>query len=88
MNAKIVSHESGLPPEQALQLAMLGEKTFHLKQQGLEEGVSTRLLIYAARLILSGIAPRRACKITLSASVTDNPEMNRAIDDLIESVFP
>ena len=88
MNANIVSHECGLPPEQALQLALLGEKTFHLKQQGLEEGVSTRLLIYAGRLILSGIAPRLACRITLSASVTDDPDMNRAIEDLIDSVFP
>ncbi len=88
MNANIVSHECGLPAEQALQLALLGEKTFHLKQQGLEEGVSTRLLIYAGRLILSGIAPRLACRITLSASVTDDPDMNRAIEDLIDSVFP
>ncbi len=87
MNARIISHECGIAPEQALQLALLGEKTFHLKQQGLEEGVSTRLLIYAGRLILSGIAPRMACRITLSASVTDDPDMNRAIEDLIDSVF-
>jgi nitric oxide reductase NorQ protein len=88
MNAKIISHESGLPPEQALQLALLGEKTFHLKEQGLEEGASPRLLIYAGRLVLSGIPPRAACRITLSASLTDDPEMNRAIEDLIDSVFP
>jgi nitric oxide reductase NorQ protein len=88
MNAKIISHESGLPQEQALQLALLGEKTFHLKQQGLEEGASPRLLIYAGRLVLSGISPRAACRITLSASLTDDPEMNRAIEDLIDSVFP
>jgi hypothetical protein len=37
--------------------------------------------------MLSGIAPRTACRITLSASVTDDPDMNRAIEELIDSVF-
>lgn len=88
LNAKIVAHESGLPLPEAHQLAVLGEKILHLKQQGLEEGVSTRLLIYAGRLILSGIPPRTACRVTLSRSLTDDPEMNRAIDHLIDSLFP
>lgn len=88
LNAKIVAHESGLPLPEAHQLAVLGEKILHLKQQGLEEGVSTRLLIYAGRLILSGIPPRTACRVTLSQSLTDDPEMNRAIDHLIDSLFP
>jgi len=88
LNAKIVAHESGLPLPEAHQLAVLGEKILHLKQQGLEEGVSTRLLIYAGRLILSGIPPRTACRVTLSHSLTDDPEMNRAIDHLIDSLFP
>jgi len=88
MNAKIIAHESSLPMTEAMQLAILGEKILHLKQQGLEEGVSTRLLIYAGRLILSGIAPRVACRVTLSHSLTDDAELNRAIQQLIDSMFP
>ncbi|MEW6442924.1 MAG: CbbQ/NirQ/NorQ/GpvN family protein [bacterium] len=88
MNAKIVAHESGLPMAEAMQLAVLGEKILHLKQQGLDEGVSTRLLIYAGQLMLSGIAPRVACRVTLSQSLTDDAEMNRAVEKLIDSLFP
>src|SRR5881409_55871 len=48
--AEIVAHESGAPMEVALALARLGEKVRHLRASGLEEGVSTRLLVYAGRL--------------------------------------
>ena len=88
MNAKIIAHESGLPLTVALQLAVLGEKILNLKQQGLGEGVSTRLLIYAGQLILSGIAHRVACRVTLSHSLTDDAELNRAIQLLVDSMFP
>ena len=49
--AEIITHESGLDVETALDLARLGEKVRHLKASGLEEGVSTRLLIYAGQLM-------------------------------------
>ena len=88
MNARIIAHESGIDPEGAMQLAALAEKIYHLRDQGLEEGVSTRLLVYAGRLLRSGIPPRTACRITLSESLTDDRDMNRAIAELIDSVFP
>ena len=47
-------------------LAKLGEKVRNLREHGLEEGVSTRLLVYAAQLIAQGIAPRRACQVAIS----------------------
>ena len=49
--AEIIAHESDLPLEIALDLAKLGEKVRHLKASGLEEGVSTRLLIYSGQLM-------------------------------------
>ena len=52
--AQVIAHESGATLEMAMELAKLGEKVRHLKATGLEEGVSTRLLIYAGQLI----APR------------------------------
>ena len=61
-------------------LAKLGEKVRHLKAHGLEEGVSTRLLVYAGQLIGSGVAPRRACDVAVSRSLTDDVESQRAID--------
>ena len=57
---EIIAHEAGIDQEMAMQLAVLGEKVRHLKASGLEEGVSTRLLIYAGELIRQGITARRA----------------------------
>ena len=85
--AQIIAHESGVPMERALSLATLGEKIRHLKAHGLEEGVSTRLLVYAARLMNSGVAPRRACDAAVVRSLTDDVESQRAMTELTEAVF-
>jgi nitric oxide reductase NorQ protein len=85
--AQIVAHESGVPMETAMDLARLGEKVRHLKASGLEEGVSTRLLIYAAQLMRSGVSPRRACAVSVSRSLTDDRESQHAIEELAAAVF-
>ena len=85
--AQIIAHESGVAMERALSLATLGEKIRHLKAHGLEEGVSTRLLVYAGRLMQSGVAPRRACDAAVVRSLTDDVESQRAMTELTEAVF-
>ncbi|MBI1815594.1 MAG: CbbQ/NirQ/NorQ/GpvN family protein [Deltaproteobacteria bacterium] len=85
--AQIIAHESGLAIEKAMELAKLGEKVRHLKATGLEEGVSTRLLIYAAQLIRKGVSPRRACGVAVSKSLTDDQESQRAIEELAAAIF-
>jgi len=85
--AQIIAHESGTPIEVAMNLAKMGEKVRHLKASGLEEGVSTRLLIYAGQLIRRGVAPRRACEVSVSKSLTDDQESQRAIDELAATIF-
>ncbi|GIW44656.1 MAG: CbbQ/NirQ/NorQ/GpvN family protein [Candidatus Binatia bacterium] len=86
--AQVIAHESGIDMEAALTLATLGEKVRHLKASGLEEGVSTRLLIYAAQLMQRGVAPRRACRVAVSAALTDDSEAQRAMDELAAALFP
>jgi len=86
--AEIIAHESQLPLEMTLDLAKLGEKVRHLKASGLEEGVSTRLLIYSGQLIRQGVAPRRACAVAVSRSLTDDNDSQRAIDEVINAIFP
>ena len=85
--AEIVSHESGVDPDTALQLAKLGEKVRNLKEHGLGEGASTRLLIYAGQLIKQGITPRRACQVAVNWAVTDDHTVQRSIEELTTSVF-
>jgi len=86
--AQVIAHESGLEFDTALDLARLGEKVRHLKASGLEEGVSTRLLIYAGQLIHRGVPPRRACAVSVSRSLTDDLDSQRAIDEVIAALFP
>ena len=57
IEAEIVQHESGVEEKVADQLAKLGEKVRNLKEHGLGDGASTRLLIYAGKLISQGISP-------------------------------
>ena len=85
---EIIAHEAGVEQDIAHQLAVLGEKVRHLKASGLEEGVSTRLLIYAGELIRQGIAPRRAATVAVTWSLTDEADSKRAIDEVVKAIFP
>ncbi len=87
IEAEIVQHESGVSPEFALSLAKLAEKVRNLREHGLQEGVSTRLLIYAGRLIVQGIKPRRACQVAVSWALTDDRDVQRSIEEVVSSIF-
>ena len=87
MEAEIVRHESGVDKATSIQLAKLGEKVRNLKEHGLQEGASTRLLIYAGKLISQGIAPRRACQVAVNWAVTDDRSVHRSIEELVSSIF-
>lgn len=85
--AEIVAHESGVDIKTARSLVLLGSKIRNLKDKGLEETVSTRLLIYAGQLIQGGIREQRACEISMLQPITDEPAVKRGIKELITSVF-
>jgi nitric oxide reductase NorQ protein len=87
VEAEIVRHESGVDAEVAGQLAKLGQKVRNLKEHGLGEGASTRLLIYAGQLINQGIPPRRACQVAINWAVTDDHTVQRSIEELTTSIF-
>lgn len=85
--AEIIAHESGVDEEIAAGLAKLGEKVRNLKEHGLAEGASTRLLIYAGRMIREGIEPRRACQVAVNWAVTDDHSLQSSVDEVIKSIF-
>ena len=87
IEAKIVEHESGVDSDTAMQLAKLGEKVRNLREHGLAEGASTRLLIYAGKLMSAGIAPRRACQVAVAWAVTDDHSVQRSIEEVTASIF-
>ena len=84
---QIVEHEAGVDHETAVRLAKLGEKIRNLKDHGLAEGASTRLLIYAGKLMTQGIAPRRACQVGINWAVTDDVALQRSVEEVISSIF-
>jgi nitric oxide reductase NorQ protein len=88
LEAEIIAHESGVDPSLALELARIGEKVRHLRDHGLEEGVSTRLLIYAGQLMTRGIPAHRACQLAISKAITDDLEAQRAVDEIIATILP
>jgi len=87
VEARIIAHESGVDFDTAMDLAKLGEKVRNLRDQGLEEGVSTRLLIYAGQLIVQGIKPRRACEIAVAQAVADEADVVKGIKEVISAIF-
>jgi nitric oxide reductase NorQ protein len=87
VEARIIEHESGVDAATADDLAKLGEKVRNLKEHGLAEGVSTRLLIYAGRLVAEGIGPRRACQVAVVWALTDDLDVQRSIEEVVSAIF-
>ena len=85
--AEIIAAESGVDRAMAQELAKLAEKVRNLKEHGLAEGVSTRLLVYTGKLIHKGISPRRACQTGIVWALTDDVEVQRSIEEVVTSIF-
>jgi nitric oxide reductase NorQ protein len=88
LETEIIAHESGVEQGMASELARIGEKVRNLRDHGLEEGVSTRLLIYAGQLITQGIPSQRACQLAITKSITDDLEAQRAVAEIVATVLP
>ena len=87
IEVEIVQRESGCNGDQADSLCKLGGKIRNLQEHGLQEGASTRLLIYAGRLMTEGISARRACQVAIVWTLTDEPELQRSIEEVVSSIF-
>ncbi len=84
---EIVSHEAGIGPDLAAKLVAVAERARNLKGHGLEEGISTRMLIYAGSLIAQGAEPVAACHVTLIKPITDDPDIRDALGATIRACF-
>jgi nitric oxide reductase NorQ protein len=84
---KIVKHEGGVENDIAEKLVQVAHRSRNLKGHGLDEGMSTRLLIYAAQLISKGINPEQACKMALVTPLTDDPDMRDTLDVAVSTFF-
>jgi len=87
LESAIIAREAGLDSKQADQLVRFAAMTRNLKGSGLEEGASTRLLVHAAKLIVSGVSPVAACRSAIAQALTDDQEMLAAVNELSSSIF-
>ncbi|MCU7959964.1 MAG: CbbQ/NirQ/NorQ/GpvN family protein [gamma proteobacterium symbiont of Bathyaustriella thionipta] len=83
----IVSKEANIDTETAAKLVKVGGAARNLKGHGLDEGISTRLLVYAATLMNQGIAPVDACRMALVRPITDDADIRSTLDHAIDAVF-
>lgn len=83
----IVTRETGIAEELAGKLVQIGQAARNLKGHGLTEGISTRLLVYAATLIGQGIAPVDACRMALVRPITDDADIRDTLDHAIDTIF-
>jgi len=87
IEADIVAKESGVDPEIAKKLVQIAHRTRNLKGHGLDEGISTRLLVYAGQMIAEGVEPTAACRMTLVTPLTDDPDMLETLLAAVETFF-
>jgi len=84
---EIVARESGVDPETAGKLVQIAHRARNLKGHGLDEGISTRLLVYAGQLIGKGIEPVAACTMTMVVPLTDDPDMRDTLNAAVHTFF-
>ncbi|HET9652741.1 MAG TPA: CbbQ/NirQ/NorQ/GpvN family protein [Usitatibacter sp.] len=87
LEQRIVEKESGVDAALAAALAQLGAEVRRLDQQNLLEGPSTRLLVYAGRLMAQGVAPQRACEVAIVQAMTDDVLLAGGVRQVVNAIF-
>lgn len=84
----VVQQESGVSAEVAQRLVGLATSLRRLQGYDLEESVSTRLLVYAAKLMAAGMPPRMACLAALVEPLSDESDTIAALQSIVDTQFP
>ena len=87
VEARIIRTETDLEEDVSRRLAEMGSKLRELKGFGLDEGVSTRLLVYVGRLMQKGLTPLEACSCAITWTLTDEAEIMNSIGDIVNLYF-
>jgi len=87
VEASIVQKEAGVDEGTADKLVKIAHAARNLKGHGLDEGISTRLLVYAANLMKGGVGSVDACRMALVRPITDDADIRDTLDHAIDAVF-
>jgi nitric oxide reductase NorQ protein len=84
---QVVVNESGLDRDRVSGLVRLAQRLRSMKGHDLEEGVSTRLLVYCATLIAAGFPMRQAVQAAMIEPLTDDLDVKKGLDEVVLAVF-
>lgn len=84
LEAEILENETGISHEIATKLVNIGIKIRNLKELRLTETASTRLLVDAAKLIVSGLPKRLSVRHAIIEPLTDDGEISQALADVCD----
>lgn len=87
LEAAIIAKETDIDEATATRLVSIGETARNLKGHGLDEGISTRLMVYAASLINAGMSANDACRMAMVRPLTDDADIRSTLDHAIDAVF-
>jgi nitric oxide reductase NorQ protein len=87
LEIQIVARESGVDEPTAKKLVQIAHRARNLKGHGLDEGISTRLLVYAGQLISKGVEAEAACTMTMVTPLTDDPDMRDTLNAAVQTFF-
>ncbi len=87
VETEIIRTETGLGVETSAKLAEMGSKIRELKGFGLDEGVSSRLLVYAGQLMQQGLSAVDACTYAIARTLTDEKDVFKSILDIVNLYF-
>ena len=87
LETQIVHIETGVEHDIARKLVKAANKIRNLVHQGLEEGVSTRELVYAGTLLNSGVPMRDALYSTMIEPLTHDSDLKRSIEEILKNYF-
>ncbi|MDR2153413.1 MAG: CbbQ/NirQ/NorQ/GpvN family protein [Burkholderiaceae bacterium] len=84
---RILIAEAGIDEALATRLVKLASALRRLTDQDLEETISTRLLVMAARLIASGLSEMSACRAAIVDALTDDADTAEALNEVVLAAF-
>jgi nitric oxide reductase NorQ protein len=87
VEAEIIARETGVALGTATALVRVAQRIRPLRDRGLTEAPSTRLLVHAARLMQSGLDPAAACRSAVCAALTDDPELEATLAEIVAATL-
>jgi len=87
LETRIVQQEAGVDEDIAGRLVKSANKIRNLVHQGLEEGVSTRELVYAGLLLRSGVSTRNSLYSTMINPLTHDSDLKKSIQEVLKNYF-